>query len=118
MGQLSFCFLSSMNYEKQIIQVLAEAGETGLSVRKIARHVFNAANSFFTVTSYDDVHLYVRQYLQRQSQHRTGLVRRVSHGVYQLNLCSNEARQLVLEFKEVAEPAPKPVEEDRSLSLF
>lgn len=117
-GQLSFCFRFYMNYDKQILHFLAEAGEAGLSVRKIAHHVFNATNGFFSEASYDDVHQSVRQYLQRQAQRKGGLVKRVGHGVYQLDLCSREAQQLMLDFKDEQESCPKPIAEDRSLSLF
>lgn len=88
-----------MNYDQQILHVLMEAGPQGLSVKKIARHVFNAQNSFFSDVDYEAVHIAVRQYLQRQSSRRNGLVARVSHGVYQLNTHTDEARQLLLEFE-------------------
>ena len=34
-----------LNYDKEIWRVLTEAGMNGLSVQKIARHVFNASNN-------------------------------------------------------------------------
>lgn len=96
-----------------------EAGPQGLSVRKIARHVFNENNGFFCEVDYEAIHLAVRQYLQRQSARRDGLVRRVSHGIYQINTKTDEARQLILEFKDDdSTAAPKPQAEDQSLSLF
>ena len=36
-----------MQYDKEILRVLAEAGNEGLSVQKVSRHVFNACNSLF-----------------------------------------------------------------------
>lgn len=96
-----------------------EAGEAGISIKKIARHVFNEQNSFFVETDYDSVRVAVRQYLQRQCVRRDGLVRRVSHGVYQFNAQTQEARQLMLQFKDQEEScAGKPQAEDQSLSLF
>lgn len=38
-----------MNYDSEILFVLTEAGEKGLSVKKIARHVFNNCNGLFDV---------------------------------------------------------------------
>lgn len=107
-----------MNYERLILQILAEAGQDGLSVKKIARHVYNATNGFFSEEAYDDVHLRVRQYLQRQTARKNGFVRRLSHGVYQLDLKTKEARQLMLQFKKKDEPARQQPTEDKSLSLF
>lgn len=36
-----------MRFEKDILLILIEAGDNGLSVNKISRHVFNTHNSFF-----------------------------------------------------------------------
>lgn len=108
-----------MNYEQQILRILMEAGPQGLSVKKIARHVFNENNGFFCEVDYDTVHQLVRQYLQRQCAQRNGMVRRVSHGVYQLNTKTEEATQLLLQFKEADEDdSATPQAEDQSLSLF
>lgn len=108
-----------MNYDHQILRILIEASPQGLSVKKIARHVFNQANGFFCTVDYDSVHAYVRQYLQRQATRGNGLVRRQSHGIYQFNEQTQEGRQLMLEFKEDEEPTmQKQQPKDQSLSLF
>lgn len=39
-----------MNYEKVIIDLLFAAGEDGLAVKDISRYVFNANNSFFSLS--------------------------------------------------------------------
>lgn len=111
-------FADQMNYDRHILYVLAEAGQAGLSVSKIARHVFNATNGFFSETSYDDVHLYVRHYLQRQVLRKNAFIKRVSHGIYQLDLCSGKGKQLVLSFKDITDATQKTTPEDKSLSLF
>ena len=36
-----------MEFDKEILRILMEAGTEGLSLQKVARHVFNAFNSFF-----------------------------------------------------------------------
>lgn len=108
-----------MNYEKQILEVLTEVGQDGLSVQKISRHVFNVCNSFFNPISHDDVHRYVSQYLICNSKGKNSMLETVRRGVYRLNMNSLESQQLMLEFRD-----DDPVEEenkpsiDHSLSLF
>ena len=55
-------------YNNEILKVLAEAGNDGLSVKKIARHVHNAHNTLFSNVSFDEVYAYVGQYLKRNSK--------------------------------------------------
>lgn len=110
-----------MNYERQILQTLMEAGSRGLSVRKIARHVFNMSNGFFSEVDFEQVHLLVQQYLTRKSARPDGIVSRVSHGIYRLNTQTRQGRQLILQFKEEKDTdaqRQKPPVEDQSLNLF
>ena len=44
-----------MNYDREILRVLVEAGSEGLSVQKISRHVHYACNSFFNVIDFDEI---------------------------------------------------------------
>ena len=41
-----------MNYDHEILAVLTRAGEKGLKLQYIARHVYNACNSMFTPLDY------------------------------------------------------------------
>ena len=112
-----------MNYDKEIISVLTEAGSEGLSIGKIARHVFNACNSMFDVLSFKDVHAYVAQYLQRNSKNCNSVIARTEkRGVYRLNYDSQEVRQLMLQFSDDAahkeEEDTARMQEDGSLWLF
>ena len=50
-----------MQYEKDILLLLIEAGEKGLSVSKITRHIFNTYNSFFLSLNIEDTHQEVQQ---------------------------------------------------------
>jgi hypothetical protein len=91
-------------------------------VQKISRHVFNSCNSFFNTISFQDVHDYVLQYLQRNSKSDTSLITRADQrGIYKLNLDNQEGRQLMLNFQEEkadtdsSQTAPVA---DQSLSLF
>ena len=111
---------NSMNYDSEILYVLKEAGAKGLSIRKIARHVFNSRNSLFDVVSFDDVYRYVAGYLARSSKSEDSFIERTDvRGVYRLNL-SNASRQLQFDFRdEDDEIRDAGVSyEDKSLSLF
>ena len=116
-----------MKYDKIILRVLNEAGDDGLSVRKISKHVYNACNSLFETVSYEDVHQYVLSYLKRNSKKSDSMIERSGiRGVYHLNYNSNETRQLMLEFQEeMAKDEDEDEDEDKqtqqsdqSLSLF
>ena len=63
-----------MNYDKEIWRVLTEAGMNGLSVQKIARHVFNASNNFFETVTFEEVHAYVQQYLLKNSKNPDSII--------------------------------------------
>lgn len=110
-----------MNYDREILCVLGEAGEKGLSVKKIARHVFNRRNGFFDEVSFDNIYHYVAAYLTRNSKDRDSLVEKTEcRGVYRLNMSSAASRQLVFDFKEQDDNIRQEEKntEDRSLSLF
>lgn len=109
-----------MKYEREILAILTEAGNNGLSVGKIARHVFNANNSIFEPITFDEVREVVGRYLRLQACRKDGVVERgEKRGVYRINMHSNDTRQLLLRFfpfedeTEKGEPSV-----DQSLSLF
>lgn len=114
-------YSNPMNYDKEILFVLNEAGANGLSVKKIARHVFNNCNSFFDVVTFDDVYRYVAAYVKRNSKKDDSVIERTDvRGVYRLNL-TNTSRQLQFVFKEDDEAGNDTgadTAEDKSLSLF
>ena len=118
---LCFC-MSAIKYEQEIFRVLTEAGEEGLSVQKIALHVYNSCNSLFNPVSYDEVYGFVSRFLITKSRMPHSLIERTAYrGVYHLNFNLKETQQLVLQFKQetdadVEEPKAPPV--DMSLSLF
>jgi len=110
-----------MNYDREIFFVLNEAGAKGLSVKKIARHVYNRCNGFFDEMQYDDVRRYVGDYLNRNCKMADSIIERTEvRGVYRINMSSGYSRQLLLDFKEDDDVAEKREDdvEDRSLSLF
>jgi len=108
-----------MNYDKEIIRVLTEAGDKGLQVQKIARHVFNASNSFFNEVNFDDVYHYVQQFLKRNSNNPDSIIEKAdAWGCYHLNYRSQETQQLMLQFRDEPEEELEKTQEDLSLYLF
>lgn len=110
-----------MNYGNEILFILSEAGERGLSVKKIARHVFNNRNSLFDEIAYDDVRRQVACYLSRNSRTAGSIVERTDvRGVYRLNP-AHVSRQLQFDFKDEGfndGGAAAREDEDKSLPLF
>ena len=108
-----------VNYDREILRVLVEAGSEGLPVRKISRHVHHACNSFFDEIDFDELHHYVSQFLLRNSKNPESLIEKTDRGVYHLNMKNTQTQQLMLEFKEQPqeEPTEAPVK-DLSLGLF
>ena len=90
-----------MTYDQQILHILTEAGERGISVQTIARHVFNMNVSFFVSPDFEEIRTYVQQYLLRNSRSSLSLIERTERrGYYRLNTKgSADARQLMLEFQ-------------------
>lgn len=111
-----------MTYDQQILQVLTEAGEGGVSVQAIAKHVYNMNCTFFSQPDYEDIRSYVQQYLLRNSKSSQSLIESTGRrGYYRLNSeGSADARQLLLQFREelVEEKEEEKPKQDLSLNLF
>ncbi|MBQ7421689.1 MAG: hypothetical protein IJV27_06090 [Prevotella sp.] len=108
-----------MEYDKEILQILMEVGEKGLSVSKISHHVYNSCNSFFRQVSYEDIHKYVAQYLLKNSKNPDSFIEKTDRGIYHLNLKSQETQQLMLKFGESKQQNEEPItSKDFSLNLF
>ena len=111
-----------MTYDQQILQVLTEAGECGVSVQAIAKHVYNMNCTFFVQPDFEEIRTYVQQYLLRNSKSQQSLIESTGRrGYYRLNTDgSADARQLLLQFrdeKEEEKEEEKP-QQDLSLDLF
>lgn len=111
-----------MSYDQQILKVLMEAGERGVSVQAIVKHVFNMNSTFFSQPDYDELRVYVQQYLLRNSKSAHSLVESTGRrGYYRLNASgSADAQQLMLQFRDDLEDEKKEEkpQQDLSLSLF
>lgn len=122
LGACRLSFVTFLNilltYDQTILQTLKEAGDEGLSVQKIARHVYNASNNFFETISFEEVHRYVQYYLLKNSKSSGSLIENTGQrGVYRLNKNSAELQQLTFLFVDDEEESPTQCV-DQSLSLF
>lgn len=113
-----------MSYDQQILSVLTRAGERGIGVQAICKHVYNMNCTLFHQPDYDDIHAYVQSYLLRNSKSVQSLIEHTGRrGHYRLNTAgSPDARQLLLQFREEQQQQEPPQEEkpkrDLSLDLF
>ena len=102
-----------MTYDRQILDILMEVGEKGISVQLLAKHVYNRNSTLFFTPDLNDIRNYVQQYLLKNSKSPLSLI--------EVNTQNNsDARQLMIEFKEshrIDEKEEKPAI-DLSLDLF
>ena len=114
-----------MTYDQQILKVLTEAGDRGIGVQAIAKHVYNMNCTFFHQPDYEEIRQYVQQYLLRNSKSVQSLIEHTERrGYYRLNTAgSADALQLMLQFREQQEEKEAEKEEEKphldlSLDLF
>ena len=124
-GSVSFHYrpFLMMTYDKQILQILTDVGEQGVGVQQLAKHSYNLNCTLFSQPDLQEIHNYVQQYLLRNSKSPQSLIESTGRrGYYRLNTRNNaDARQLMLEFRELSDDASKDIEKplpDLSLSLF
>ena len=111
-----------MGYDKQILNILTEVGERGISVQAISKHVYNMNCTFFVQPDYEEIRSYVQQYLLRNSKLPHSLIESTGHrGYYRLNTQgSADALQMLLKFREEHEEKKEEekLRQDLSLDLF
>ena len=113
-----------MNYEQQILHILSEVGERGISVSVLSKHLYNLNCTLFSQPDLQEVKQFVQQYLLKNSKSPQSLIESTGRrGYYRLNTGNNaDARQLMLEFHEeesvVEEAENEEPTQDFSLSLF
>ena len=72
-----------MSYDQEILHILLEAGDNGLSVRKITQHLYNRNNTFFERADFDELHRIVAKTLIRKVKDPNSAVRLTGkRGVY------------------------------------
>lgn len=109
-------------YDQQILRILTDVGDKGISVQLLSRQVYNMNVSLFSSQDLEEIRSYVQQYLLKNSKSPLSLIESTGRrGYYRLNTLHNaDARQLMLEFKrheQVEEKEEKPLP-DLSLDLF
>ena len=111
-----------MTYDRQILDILMELGEKGISVQLLAKHVYNRNSSLFFTPDLNEIRSYVQQYLLRNSKSTLSLIEATGkRGFYRLNTVNNaDARQLMIEFRESYQQEEKEERPavDLSLDLF
>jgi len=110
-------------YEQQILRILSEVGERGISVSLLSKHVYNLNCTLFSQPDLDEVRQTVQQYLLRNSKSPQSLIESTGRrGYYRLNTGNSaDARQLMLDFRDeqsVDEPVAEIPHQDLSLNLF
>lgn len=109
-------------YDQQILRILTDVGDKGISVQLLSRQVYNMNVSLFSSQDLEEIRSYVQQYLLKNIKSPQSLIESTGRrGYYRLNTLHNaDARQLMLEFKrheQVEEKEEKPLP-DLSLDLF
>ena len=56
-----------MTYDRQILRILSDVGEQGISVQLLAKHVYNQNVSLFYTPDIEEIRSYVQQYLLKNS---------------------------------------------------
>ena len=110
-----------MTYEQQILHILSEVGERGISVSVLSKHVYNLNCTLFSQPDFQEVKQFVQQYLLKNSKSSLSLIESTGRrGYYRLNTTgSADALQMMLQFREeqqgIEEEKPQ---QDLSLDLF
>ena len=107
-----------MNCDKEILKVLIEAGEKGLSIQKISMHLFNSCNSQEIVHDCTGQYAHVVRFLARNTKPSNPVVvKKQKRGVYAFNFDLKENNQLLLQFKDKKEEKIEENSIDLSLQL-
>ncbi len=114
-----------MEYGQDITKILYEAGNDGLTVKKLAMHVYNLRNGLFETVTFGEVYKDTAKYVKRNSKSAAGMIEKAEKwGHYRINKKARRSVQLLIDFNinnapDCEEPGKgaKP-EEDKSLSLF
>ena len=86
--------------DKDILKVLTEAGDRGLSLQKIVLYAYNSQNSLFQKYEKEEVKGYVIRFLRQNTRYPGSLIQKISRWVYRLNPNSDQGHQLLLNFEE------------------
>jgi hypothetical protein len=112
-----------MTYDRQILTLLSEAGQEGMSIALISRRLYNMNCSFFDTIDYDDIHKYVLSFVQKGNRSAQSLIEGTGkRGFYRIKTQLSETQQLMLNFIDEAKMDEQeeelPTDKDESLFLF
>jgi hypothetical protein len=111
-----------MTYDRQILRILSDVGDKGISVQLLAKHVYNQNSTLFFSPDLSEIHTYVQQYLLKNSKSPSPLIESMERrGYYRLNTNNADAQQLMLDFREqtsIEEEKEETPQQDLSLDLF
>lgn len=112
-----------MNYEQEIKKILFEAGKDGLSIKKMARHIFNMHNGLFHTVPYEKIYKDIQACVAKNNKSSQPFMERTERwGYYRLTKKSEKDQQLTLRFIEEENNGDNEGscrgETDQSLSLF
>lgn len=105
-------------YDKLILKILCDAGENGLKLEKIARHVYNECNTLFEEHSLEEVHKEVTAIVVNQSNTKVPLFERRKWGVYRVNMSSPMVRAFLKRMAGENEQEWRNTYTDQTLPLF
>ena len=63
-----------MIFDQQILHILSEVGERGISVSALTKHVYNMNCTLFSQPDLQEVHQFVQQYLLKNSKSSQSLI--------------------------------------------
>ncbi len=73
-------------YKQQVLKILMDVGERGMSAALLSKHVYNMNCTLFFQPDVDEIRRWVWQYLQRNSNSKKPLIEKTGrHGYYRLN---------------------------------
>ncbi len=73
-------------YKLQVLKILFDVGERGMSASLLSKHVYNLNCTLFFQPDVKEIRRWVWSYLQRDIRSRSPLVERTGrHGYYRLN---------------------------------
>lgn len=108
--------------EQQVVELLAKAGNKGMTCKKLAKHLYNANNSLFETASLANIYRDLQAYLNKKAKMRVPYIEKTEQwGYYRLNEENLKAHEgWLADDKDEVSPKEetKAIEASRFPSLF
>ena len=107
-------------YEKQILSILLDVGAQGISVKKLAKHVYNHYCTLFFTPDFEEIYRSVQYYLRSQAAKPQSPIEHAKKwGHYRIKARqAATVRELFLDFDAVDNDEEETKGTDMSLNLF